>query len=554
MKKHFIFILWLLCTVLVFSSCSRQSKVHKLLGQVPEKTDVVVVADVKALFASAGGTVEDGKIVLPDYITDMLSGKDSRELDEALDFILDSGVDLDVCALAVNDIEKGSLTFILALDDKDKFVSAIKENDFDEKDSADGFTFYACRTYESDYDSKYDKYCYIAVGDNYAYVMPDVRPDDDARPVKQLTRMAQDAADASFASTPFADYITSDNSVFGMAFHMPRELRRELRNSGMPEALTDMYQGTFCARTSIGDDAATMRFRLLGEDGKPVDFSLVSKSIDLDARISNKALSYMHSDEFIIGAMAMHNIDWGAITDAIGSQPGVPASYRMGIGLVRTYLENIDGTVAFGLGLSDGLRSMANIDYGVEVMKQFAVTLVVETKPGKASAMASDIKSFIQQTGMTVEQGTGDSFSVDVPRAGGKLYVGGDENVLVISNRPVSDVNTNAAVKSFAFTDYISAGVINLPHTNPLMSQLGIDSDVQFSGISIMPDFESEMSMKITGTDTNGFIARLAQAIISISEASDNYQRMRREVREAKYGPEEEFVMVEDIDSVAIAE
>ncbi len=558
MKKHFTRTLWLVCMLLAFASCSKSSKSHLLLEQVPEQTDVVVLADVKKIFSSAGGTIENGKITLPHFITDRLSGKDSREIDEVLDMLRDSGIDLDLCAVIVPSYEKATPIFIVALDDKDKFVKAIEEEDFDETDDEDNLKFYSKRTYESTYNSDYDDYCYIAVGDKYAYIMPDVSGSSDSKPVKQLTRLVRDAAQAPFAATAFADYIIDDDSAFGMAIRMPREIRRELRQAGVPEAVAEMYKGSMCARTVLGDDAATMRFRFIGEDGKPMDLSHFKGSIDFDARVSNKALSYLNADEFLVAAMAIKGFDWGVMTDALGSQPGVPASYRMIMGMARTYLENIDGTVAIGFGLTDGLRSIANIEYGVDVMKQMAFTLIVETKPGGATTMVSDIASFIEQTGMPMQRDE-NGFSVSIPQAGGSMYVGGDEDILVISNRPVSSVNTNAAVKSFPFNDYISAGVLDLPSDNPLMKQLGIDADVQISGVSLMPDFESEMCLKITGSGVKGgILARLADIIVTISESEDAYNRLRSEVREAKYGAEPDYDIVVDtvvVDSVeAIAD
>ena len=105
------------------------------------------------------------------------------------------------------------------------------------------------------------------------------------------------------------------------------------------------------------------------------------------------------------------------------------------------------------------------------------------------------------------------------------------------------------AVKAFPFTDYISAGVVELPSDNPLMEQLGIDADVQLSGISIMPDFESELRLEITGGNvTGGILARLANILVTISESNDSYNRLRREVREAKYGADDDY----DTDTVAV--
>lgn len=539
MKKHLLHTLWLVFAVLAFASCSQSSKSRMLLEQVPEQADVVVIADIKSIFASAGGTIENGKITLPQVISDRLSGKDSRAVDEVLEMLHNSGVDLDLCAIIVADYEKPAPVLIIAVDDKAKFVKAIGEADFDETDEEDNLKFYSTRTYQSTYNSDYDKYCYIAVGDKYAYIMPDVSARGDSKPVKQIARIVQDAAKASFASSAYADYIIEDDSAFGMAVRMPRELRRELRQAGMPEAVTDMYKGALCARTKLGEDIATMRFRFFGENGKPVDFSILKGAVDFDARVSNKALSYLHADEFLVGAMAVKGVDWGAFTDAVASQPGMPASYRMGMNIVRSYLENIDGTVAFGFGLTDGLRSVANIDYNVDVMKQMAITLVVETKPGRAAVMASDIASFVEQTGISLQRGSDNGFSVNIPQIGGDIYVGGDDDILVISNRPVNSVNSNAAVKTFPFADYMSAGVIYLPADNPLMKQLGISADVQLGGISIMPECESELSMRITGGDVKGgILARLADVIVSISEAEESYSRLRSEVREAKYGYE----------------
>lgn len=51
--------------VLLSVSCTDNTKMQNLLENIPENTDFVFVGSVKTVLESAGGKIENSKIVLP---------------------------------------------------------------------------------------------------------------------------------------------------------------------------------------------------------------------------------------------------------------------------------------------------------------------------------------------------------------------------------------------------------------------------------------------------------------------------------------------------------
>ncbi len=101
MKKNFLLLSVLLLSLLTVTSCS-DSKMNDLLDQIPEDVDIVFVGNVKTVLESAGGSIKDGKIELPSFITNEMSASAEEKFDEVNDILKKSGLDPEAIAVFGN--------------------------------------------------------------------------------------------------------------------------------------------------------------------------------------------------------------------------------------------------------------------------------------------------------------------------------------------------------------------------------------------------------------------------------------------------------------------
>ena len=71
--------LCLVMAVLLSVSCTDNTKMQNLLENIPENTDFVFVGSVKTVLESAGGKIENSKIVLPNYISNEMKEGDAEK-------------------------------------------------------------------------------------------------------------------------------------------------------------------------------------------------------------------------------------------------------------------------------------------------------------------------------------------------------------------------------------------------------------------------------------------------------------------------------------------
>ena len=134
-------LLFLVVAVVLSMSCSDNAKMKNLLENIPDNADVVYVGNVKTVLESAGGKIENSQIVLPEYITNEMASGDTKEYDEMNDFLKDSGIDLEACALMYS-FKKNVPVMLFALEDNDKFVKAIKDKEFEKDTEENDVTIY----------------------------------------------------------------------------------------------------------------------------------------------------------------------------------------------------------------------------------------------------------------------------------------------------------------------------------------------------------------------------------------------------------------------------
>lgn len=532
MKKNFLFQSITLVMLLVMASCSGGSKMDKLLKRVPENVDFVVVGDIKHIIESAGGSVENSQIKLPRYVSDELDSSAADGFDEFNTFLKGAGIDPEACAIAGS--FKGQPIIIFSLTDRKKFISAIEDEEFSEKDDDNGLVIYSKKVYESSYNSDYDDISYIAIKDDYAYLINRVWVGSKFKPIRAIERLIEDAADASFADTPFAGYMTSGNAG-GISIKLSRELRSELKKAGLPSMVTDLYDGVICMKGQLDSDCLKIEAKWFDNEGKAKDLSSIGKYIDLNARISEDALRYIGKDEAMIAAASMKKVDWDEYLDMVTKAVRLSRSEKTYMQAIKGYLEKIDGTIAFGFGLTDGLQSIFNLSVGNDITSQIAFTMVLSTKEGKAKSFVNDLKDLLNTLDVPFEENS-KGFTVDIPDIGLTIYTQAEDNqYVVISNNKISKNSDNAVVKSFDFADYISAWAVSLNKDNKLMRDLDVKNDVQLSMATDARACEATFKLVIKGGDSEGIIAKCAKIIIDLVHNGDSIEKKYDDFSEEYY-------------------
>lgn len=167
MKNFFFNFLCLIMAVTLNCSCSDNEKMNVLLENIPANTDFVLVGNLRTIVESAGGKMEDSKIKLPGYLVSYLPNDISDKWDNFNSFLKKSGIDTEACAI-IADYKENYPVFVFSLNDKNKFIEAIENEKFKEKNSWGDVSFYSKKVYEGS-DPEWDDYAYIAINGTCAY-------------------------------------------------------------------------------------------------------------------------------------------------------------------------------------------------------------------------------------------------------------------------------------------------------------------------------------------------------------------------------------------------
>lgn len=509
MKKNFF--LWSLLVVAVMSICSCSSKSDKMLSLVPADMDFVFVGDVKTIVESAGGSITDSKLTIPKWFSE-LAGSDADEMkDDANEFLKKSGVNTDYCVIAGN-FNWSEPLFIAKLDDKKQFVKFIDDEGFYEQDSEDGAVVYKKKI--SDWNDSY-----ILVKDSYVFFIDRVWNESDFNFKKAVTRMIDDAKESPFSKTKMADYIREGNAM-GFSVKMPRELRQELRGSGMPSYVLEMYNGYVCVKSSVDADDVVAELKMFDDEGNPRSMKDFGDFMDLDAKVNSKALKFMGKDDSIVLASSLKDVKWSKYFEMIDDIAHMSRSDKQIFGMIEDYIKNIDGTLAIGFGLTNGLQSVHAIDRGRDVFNQISFTAVVEVKKDKISKLMKDIESLMDEARMPYEGSASRGFSLEFPDGSGSLYLAAEDNFLVFSNHRIQKTGDNITVKSFDFDDYIMAGACYLDKNNRLMKDLGIKSDLKCTYSYDAKDLEMKMKIEVKDGKGKGVIEKIGNILLEASQTN----------------------------------
>lgn len=502
--------------VAVVVALSGSSKMKNLLKQVPADAEIVAVGNVQTILESAGGKIEDSKISLPSFFTDFLGKEKMKDVDKANEFLKKSGIDPEACAV-FGYFKKNNPVVLFALNDAKQFVKTIEEEGFKEKDKDGDITIYTKKVYEG-YEPEYDDYGYIAINGNYAYWIERVWAGSDLRPTSFLPQVIKDAADKNFADTPYGSYILEGNAG-GVAFKWPKEMRQMMRESGVPSDLLSIYDGTVCLRGNLKKEKAEVVMKMFDENGKELDADLFKDFMDPSARIDKKALKLLGKDEVMVMAASLKEVKWDKYADLITGTARMSRAEKAQINVVFDYLKNVEGTVAAGFGLTNGMESAKQMNSHDEVMRAFSATLVVETKDGKAKRIMDDLKGLMEKMRMPFEDNA-KGFTIDLSQMGaeGKMYAGIVDDFIVVANHPIKEDGRNIWANEGDLTDYISAFGLWLKKDNKLMRDLGLPYEVKFTVCCKPKSMETSMVLEIDGDDSPGVIAGIAKLALKMAE------------------------------------
>lgn len=508
-KKAFLNMSLLFALILGLASCSN-SKSSRLLKLIPEGYDVVAVVDVDNILKSMDGSIDDGKIQLPSWLSSQLP---SNIKDEFKDFnaeLAKSGVDIKSFAVAYS-YRKNNGVFLINLDDSKKFVKTITNLDFDEEDQDGDFTLY----------SK-GHWSHIVVNGDVAYALMDVSSDDN--PLRMISRFAEDAKEASFASSKVGSFVADANAA-GCAVRLPKEAAQSMSymyGDAFARQMSQYLNGYICFKADINGDELTITGKAFDDEGNARDFKDFNM-VNTDAKISKQALSYLTPNETFVCAVAIQDAKFDKILNQIAENT-YSSSDKMAFNAVKSFLKQIDGTVAFGFGLTDGLESLYLMaTEQPQMLTQFDATLVIQTKEGKTKAMMKDITELIDQTGMPYDKTSG---GITIPvQDDFKINIMADGDFLVVSNRSAKKQGENDTADEADLEDYISGIALLLKKDNKLMRDFNLKYDIFASLVGDAKKGESILKIKIEGKDSKKVLANLAGVAIDLSKELPDFQK-----------------------------
>ena len=497
-----------MAAVLLSVSCSDNSKMQNLLENIPENTDMVFVGNVKTVLESAGGKVEGSQIVLPDYVTSEMKKGDTEEFEKTNQFLKGAGIDLEACAVMCS-FRKELSVLVFALEDNSKFANALQEKGYEKDSKKDDIAFYV----------KPPKYSYrspeyAAVKGSYAYLILEDDIPSDFNAISYLHGIIEDAAEANYADTPYGDYILGANGG-GLAFKLPAEMKAEMRERGALKAEANvLLNAVYCMRSELTSNKGTLECKVFPEEGEEFDTEELAKLIDLKSEVNKEALQLLGSQENVVMAMSLKNANWDELSNLIATTSRLSRSETAQMNALFNYLEKIDGTVAYGFGMTNGIESFTKISREQEVLKQFSATIVVEAKEGKAKQLIEDMKGMMEQMHMPFnEDATG--FSLDLTSMSGTVYVKNIDNFIVIANHEIKKNNDNPLVERADFSNCISAFYVALNSDDKLAKDLDVKENILL-GICCKPkEGKAYLSLEIDGSSDSGVIEKAARILLN---------------------------------------
>lgn len=526
LMKKLLYHLGLCLSVIILTTACGSNRLSELLEHVPADADFVMTGDIKTILESAGGKAEGSEVRMPDYFGEMQSDREAREMEEDQRWIKNSGIDVTSCAMVIHKYQDRYPVIVFAIADKDKLKKALEVEGFKEKDEVDDVDIYVKK--DEGY-SSYTRQSYVAIDGGYGYWIGEVWSDD-AKGMKMIKQYLLSLSNRPMADTDMADYVC-DGKAAGMIAKLPSELRREMAKAGVPEEMANLYSGYVCLNAKIDGDEAEARLKLFDENGKAKTTEDWGKMMDMKAKIDPEALAYMSPEECLVYAVSVKNMDWDKYMAQFASAARLSRQDKSVLTIIKSYLEKFDGTLAIGVGLKNGKASVEAIDKGEEVLNHLPVTIVAQTKEGKAASLIKDVKSLLGNQNEIFYTSTSNGLRLNLPKNIGTVWFEAKDNMLILSSLPVKK-GSNPVAEHVNFQDYIFAAALHLGKDNPLMRDLDAKSDLTATLAFDAEAGEAVLRLKMTGEGEAGLIERFLRSVIGMGK---KYEQMREERRQQYY-------------------
>lgn len=482
--RHFQKIVGLMAVamVLVLSGCTKS---NKLLKHIPADTDVVTVIDANAILESAGGSVSDGKINLPDYVTQYLPAAGKAKLEP----ILNSGaVDISNIVFAGNYSDKQPVV-VLSVRNREAFLKILTDNGARESQTKGDIDIYLLDGNE------------IALGKDFALIGAG----------GEVYGVLHRAESSDFASTDYAKHL--NGHVVAVSADLAKIIANDtdLSKLSLPAEFTNSRIIAFADLTT---DELKARMELVNTKGKVLKFTdMMPEGVDFKpSTISKKALEFLNQNEMLVYAVSLKDVNWDKYLETLSSQ--MPAEAAMGVTIAGAYLENIDGTVAVGVGPAQGVGVMQLLTgSNSDLMKNISVTAVVEMKDGKAKEMLKQLSGLAASMNLPIAD-NGDKITLNMGATSISAYAKDDFMVVTTSGMQPGN---NPTVAAFDWGRW--GGGFGLAAGNSLLNGFGLNGyDAQaaiyaddFSGVN--------MTLKVTGGAEKGLIERIAKAALKAANS-----------------------------------
>lgn len=497
--------------LLALSACTGKSE--GFIDRIPADEDFVVVGNVKNIIESIGGSVGNEKITVPSFATREMSRMDFDEFEDFLSKIKVSGVNFENMAIAGN-YKDDMPVVIVRLDDEKKFKRMLGDDGFDDEDIADGTSFFIKKVkviYDNgEFYGDYMEYA-VAIRGGYAY-FTSVSSISGVKARSVIERFIDGAESYPMSKNKIGQSIDKGDALAGVV-RMPKELKS-------PDMDASMLDGYFCFLVKLDGNKLNGTISHLDENGEKADTKSIISYLDCEARLSSKALSYLGRKQQLVSAVSLKNVKWDKILEQVQENfYGSPAMY---LSIAQGYLNNIDGTVAIGMGIDGGLDIIDAIDRSGK-LSELPITLVIETKPGKAKGIFNDLTDLLDQFGIPYSKSGKSDVSISLPGDMGDYYLKYDGNLLVFSTMPINAYGDNPAVNEFGFNDYLAATGLVIEGKSEIMKDLGL-SAYNINAFLTLDAKKSELNIELTidGKYDEGILGQLLRIAMDCSANYNN--------------------------------
>lgn len=517
MRQKLMYLGLIMVLMTGISSCTKNAKVAKLLKHIPDNCDVVMAGDLETVVKSLGGEIKDERIKLPSSVTSIPELNIEKGIEEINDKVKEMGINPEACAIAGG--FEGDHFILAMIDDEKKFKNYIDSEGYDLEREEDGVTYYLSEPGKE----KIGPMQVAALKGKFVYISSEYGVEG-KEAVKNLKKKVEAAKDGPMSKTAAGKYLCEGN-VGGIFVKIPKETYSELTAMGISSSLTRAF-GSVAMNIDMQGEDATVRFKIFDSSGDkidPKDLEDVAEMVDLETKINPEALKYFGKTNNFVYAFALKELNIEKIMKgAEGPQ----------ITILKNYLGKLEGTIAVGIGVKDGLDGMARLSM-LKDSSALDMTLVAQTKKGEAESIVSDLKVLMKSQEVPVEEyGSGLKVEID----GISIYVESKGDFIVMSTQRISDDGGSPAVEALKFEDEIMALAISYPTSDALVKDLGVSRGISASLTFDYKKMEGTLHFTIDGSKGEGFLAEMIQIVKDCMSNQKTIEAKLEKLYKEKYG------------------